>query len=286
MLLYPGSAVDNLAARMNAKARTVLFLFLCTAVVLLASPAPLTRAHSHNDYLHARPLADALAHGFRSVEADIWLTNGVLLVAHDLDKTEPGKTLQKLYLDPLRAFVRTNAAMRSGLPLMLLIDVKSEAEATYEVLRKVLNDYTDILTTFESNAVRTNAVMVVISGNRAETTMKSEPIRLAALDGRLTDLDGNPSAALVPLVSDNWTKHFKWRGAGEFPEEERAKLRSMVQRAHAQGRQLRLWATPDNSRGWKELHDAGVDLLNTDNLRGLETFLRTQAGRERPDSSR
>ena len=286
MLLYPGSAVDNLAARMNAKARTVLFLFLCTAVVLLASPAPLTRAHSHNDYLHARPLADALAHGFRSVEADIWLTNGVLLVAHDLDKTDPGKTLQKLYLDPLRSFVRTNAAMRSGLPLMLLIDVKSEAEATYEVLRKVLNDYTDILTTFESNAVRTNAVMVVISGNRAEATMKSEPIRFAALDGRLPDLDGNPPAALVPLVSDNWTKHFKWRGAGEFPEEERAKLRGMVRRAHAQGRRLRLWATPDNSPGWKELHDAGVDLLNTDNLGALETFLRAQAGRERPDASR
>jgi glycerophosphoryl diester phosphodiesterase len=272
---------------MNAKAGTVLFLLSCTATVLLsASPAPLIRAHSHNDYLHTRPLADALAHGFRSVEADVWLTNGVLLVAHDLDKTEPGKTLQKLYLDPLRAFVRTNVAMRSGPALTLLIDVKSEAESTYEVLQNVLKDYADILTTFESNTVRTNAVMVIISGNRAQATMKSEPVRLAAIDGRLPDLDANPPVALVPLVSDNWTRHFKWRGAGEFPEEERAKLRGMVQRAHAQGRRLRLWATPDNSRGWKELHEAGVDLLNTDDLAGLGTFLRAQAGPDRAHSSR
>ena len=48
---------------------------------------PLLRAHAHNDYLHSRPLADALAHGFWSIEADVWLTNGALLVAHDLDKT-------------------------------------------------------------------------------------------------------------------------------------------------------------------------------------------------------
>src|SRR6185503_11967561 len=70
--------------------------------------SPLSRAHAHNDYLHARPLADAFAHGFRSVEADVWLTNGVLLVAHDFKDTSAERTLQKLYLDPLRAFVKTN----------------------------------------------------------------------------------------------------------------------------------------------------------------------------------
>jgi len=32
---------------------------------------PLIPAHAHNDYLHARPLLDALDHGFCSVEADI-----------------------------------------------------------------------------------------------------------------------------------------------------------------------------------------------------------------------
>ncbi|MEC4021166.1 hypothetical protein QMK28_34095, partial [Streptomyces sp. H27-D2] len=36
-------------------------------------PAPLRRAHAHNDFVHPRPLLDALSHGFASVEADIWL---------------------------------------------------------------------------------------------------------------------------------------------------------------------------------------------------------------------
>jgi hypothetical protein len=37
-----------------------------------------------------------------------------------------------------------------------------------------------------------------------------------------------------------------------------------------------LWATPDNEAGWKELHEAGVDLLNTDHLAEMEKFLRAR----------
>jgi hypothetical protein len=106
--------------------------------------------------------------------------------------------------------------------------------------------------------------------------MRGELVRFAALDGRLPDLEANPSVALVPLISDNWTRHFKWRGTGSLPAEEREKLRALVERAHAQGRRIRLWATPDNSAGWKELRDAGADLLNTDRLAELEGFLRAK----------
>lgn len=245
------------------------------------APLPLPRAHAHNDYAHARPLSDALAHGFRSVEADIWLTNGALLVAHDFRDATLEKTLAKLYLDPLRAFVRTNAGEGRGRPLTLMIDVKSEAEKTYAVLREVLRGYADILTRFESNAIHTNAVIVIISGARAEATMRAESMRFAALDGRLPDLDTSPPPALVPLVSDNWTKFFQWRGVGAMPEPERGQLRQLVARTHAQGKRLRLWAAPDQEAGWKELFEAGVDLINTDKLAELEIFLRAQPA-ERP----
>ena len=185
---------------------------LGAAVFGAEAPAkvPLLRAHAHNDYLHARPLADALEHGFWSVEADVWLTNGALLVAHDLARTSPERTLQKLYLDPLRAFVRTNPAAKGTPPLTLLIDVKSEAESTWATLRGVLQGYGDILTRFESNSIRTNAVIAIISGERAEAKLRAETVRWAAVDGRLPDLDTASPVALVPLVSDNWTKQFKW----------------------------------------------------------------------------
>ena len=55
----------------------------CTAPIgAAAQPAPLEHAHAHNDYQHARPLFSALERGFRSVEADVHLVDGQLLVGH------------------------------------------------------------------------------------------------------------------------------------------------------------------------------------------------------------
>ena len=62
-----------------------------------------------------------------------------------------------------------------------------------------------------------------------------------------------------------------------MPEADRNKLKAIVDRAHAQGRKLRFWATPDTPEAWKTLRDAGVDLINTDNLDGLQKFLLNQS---------
>src|SRR4051812_50146961 len=91
-------------------------------------PRPLWRAHAHNDYLHPRPLLDALDHRFGSVEADISLVDGQLLVAHDPVELDPARTLESLYLNPLAARVKANrGSVYRGYrrPLQLLIDIKT-----------------------------------------------------------------------------------------------------------------------------------------------------------------
>jgi len=238
-------------------------------------PVPLPRAHAHNDYEHKRPLLDALDHGFCGVEADIYLVDGQLLVAHDRDKVSPARTLQKLYLDPLRDRVRRNGGRvyRDGPVVTLLIDIKSDAASTYGVLRDILRQYSEMLCTFSSGTMDTKAVRVVISGNRPRLMMEADSVRYAAFDGRLLDLDAKAPKEFIPLISDNWNLAFKWRGMGPFPAAERQKLRELVAQAHAQGRMVRFWAAPDRRAVWQELLDAGVDLINTDDLSGLKEFL-------------
>jgi len=124
---------------------------------------------------------------------------------------------------------------------------------------------------------------VIVSGNRAREMMAAEKNRLAAYDGRLADLDSSDLPQLIPLISDNWMLHFKWRAGpeeGPLPEPERAKLRQLVGRAHQQGRRLRLWGVPDRRVVWQELFDASVDLINTDDLEGLEKFFLDQPPRK------
>lgn len=245
-----------------------------------AGPVLLTRAHAHNDYEHEYPLQDALDLGFTSVEADIHLVNGELLVAHDLIDVQPELTLQSLYLNPLRERVNLNGGkvFANGPQFMLLIDIKSEAEATYAVLREVLQDYVVILSTTGFDGAQTGPVVAVISGNRPREVMEIDTVRYAYYDGRLEDLDSDAPANFIPLISDKWFVHFTWNGEGAMPAEERKKLIRIVAAAHAKERRVRFWATPDKPSParkavWLELLAAGVDLINTDDLEGLQQFL-------------
>src|SRR5690606_13567205 len=104
--------------------------------------------------------------------------------------------------------------------------------------------------------------------------MKTESPRYAGIDGRWDDLDSDLPADLLPLVSDNWFKHFRWTGHGDMPSAEQTKLQSAARRAHAKGRKLRFWATPDNAAMWRALKSGDVDHINTDDLPGLAKFLR------------
>jgi hypothetical protein len=240
-----------------------------------AAVAPVPRAHSHNDYEQARPLLDALEQGFCSVEADIFAINGKLLVAHDRSQVRPERTLQALYLDPLRTRVRTNRGRVyvAGPEFFLLIDFKTPSDSTWPVLRSVLDAYAEMLTTFTDEGTQTNAVTIVLSGNSPRPTLASESLRRAAIDGRQPDLDARPNRHLVPWISENWLALFSWRGQGEMPAQDRTKLSDFVRRAHAQGSRVRFWGGPDIESIWRAQYAAGVDFINTDKLAELRAFL-------------
>ena len=241
--------------------------------------SPIPRAHAHNDYEHTRPLLDALDQGFCSVEADIFLTkDGNLLVAHTVLGLKKENTLQKLYLDPLRQRAKANDGRihPNGPAFYLLIDIKTDAKTTFAALEKVLADYAEMLTTTEDGKTKAGAVNVIISGNTDREGITAPKKRLAAIDGRPNDLTGTEPAALIPWVSASWGSQFKWNGKGEMPADERAKLKEYVAKAHARGRMVRFWATPDKPEAWAEQLAAGVDLINTDKLPELREYLLKQ----------
>ena len=241
---------------------------------------PLIRAHAHNDYRHRQPLFDALKYGFTSIEADIHLKNGQLYVAHDRREITETNTLQSLYLEPLKRLIEKNggSVFKNGPPLTLFIDIKSEADSTYRVLEEVLKKYKDILIIYEGGKKTNGAIEVIVSGNRSAALKKENNIKYAFYDGRLEDLESALPHSIIPIISENWTNHFQWRGNAQLSVEEKEKLKRIVNQAHAQSRRLRFWATDIDSPEfqiniWKGLIAAEVDLINTDKLKGLRDFL-------------
>jgi len=264
--------------------KPALTLFLSVIVSLSAMAGgeviPLERGHSHNDYYRQRPLHDALDHGLCSVEADIFLVEGALLVGHDRHELKAERNLESMYLDPLRERARENGGrvFKDGPSITLLIDIKDDGETTYARLREVLAEYKDILTSFTNDSTTEGAVTVIISGSCPRDMILADSPRLAAIDGRIGDLERNPNPHTHPLISASWGSEFTWKSVGPFPEEEAAKLRGYVEKARANGQRLRFWALPLRVSAWHVAYDAGVDLINTDFPDRLQKFLHEKQG--------
>ena len=165
---------------------------------------------------------------------------------------------------------------KDGPPFCLLIDVKTEATKTYAELDRVLADYADILTVTRDGRTQRKAVTVVVSGNGDRDAVARQVVRYAAIDGRPADLDSDAPTDLLPWISASWPSLIKWDGTGAMPDVERASLREVVGKAHKRGRMVRFWATPERPEVWKELVGADVDLINTDMLAELRSFLLKQ----------
>ncbi|MEB3278557.1 MAG: hypothetical protein VKK42_06490 [Lyngbya sp.] len=125
------------------------------------------------------------------------------------------------------------------------------------------------------------AVTAIISGDRPREFMESQEVRYAGYDGRKDDIGTEVSPGFMPLISDNWNNFFTdelaWDGTGTIPEDTEAELNRIVSEVQGEDKIFRFWNLPqDGPSVWGPLYEAGIDLINTDDLAGLSTFIQSQ----------
>jgi len=254
---------------------TVTFLF--TILVMVAQTPVLPNAFSHNDYRRKRPLQDALNNGFRYVEADIYLRNDRLIVAHILPCLKKNRTLEALYLKPLLEYVQQDSTSRelNDGPLTLLIDIKSGGDETYRALLQVLEKYKPILSGYENGQTTLRNVTIVLSGHKPHELIQNAGSGYIFMDDNLKKISSYTTTDLYPIASCKYSRLLKWKGKGAIPPTEIQRLQYYVAAAHKNGSKVRLWAAPQNKAVWSELLKCNVDLINTDHLSNLRRFLTT-----------
>ena len=92
----------------TTKTLILIFLLVSAQYYCQAQSTPLPNGFAHNDYKHKRPLQEALDNGFTNIEADIFLRDTTLVVAHVCPVFRMRKTLEKLYLKPLYERIQQN----------------------------------------------------------------------------------------------------------------------------------------------------------------------------------
>src|SRR6056297_756380 len=239
----------------------ILFLFLFGTMV---GSSQGHKVHSHNDYEQQVPFWKAVSAGVASLEADVFLQHGNLLVAHELESTTDARTLKRLYLEPL------NEALDRGLlnntPLQLLIDIKSEAVPTLEALITALREYPSI--------IKSTNVSIVISGNRPEIAQYVTYPDFISFDYQTLDpIEDASIRDKVGLISLPFTRFTAWNGKGRLTKEDLERVTAVVEKAHSFGKPFRFWATPDSKTAWKAMVDLGVDYINTDHPYACVTYV-------------
>jgi len=232
-------------------------------------PRPIP-AYVHNDYVYSRPpLLDALNHGFLGVEADYFVVNGELLVAHDFDRVDPERTLRKLYLDPLRERVKRYGAVYPGGPVFTLnIESKRSRMETYVALHDLLAEYEDMLTVVRDGTVRPGPVQVILVGWFPPLEwLAAQPVRYVAVQSHFSELPENHAeypSHLLKLISQNYISLFRWHGEGPMPPEFCNKLAALVAAKRAvPGRILRIFHAPIHPAVYRAFVEAGVDRIGT-----------------------
>ena len=233
-------------------------------------------AFSHNDYWRARPLLDALSFRFNCVEADLWLIDGELYVAHSKSEINKKKTFEGMYIKPLVERIKKNGGkvyIGSDRPFFLMVDCKTSGEEMYPVLKRILEPYKELFCSIDNGEYKEGAILFFLSGSRPHETLPKETSRFVFLDGRVSDINKGISADLMPVISDNYRSHFSWRGRGKISEEELQKMRDIIDQVHKEGKLLRWRGAPKSKKFRRFLIKEGVDLIGTDNLKQLYDIL-------------
>ena len=223
--------------------------------------------HSHNDYASKLPFYEAYSNEAGVIEADVFIVNNELFVAHTSKEITPQNTLKSQYLDPLSNKLKSlgGKAYPSNKPLILMIDIKTEADPTLKLIAQQLKTYPDLI----SN----KNIKVVISGNRPSPTNWKEYPDFIYFDGRLNENYSPEQLSRVEMISEDLKQITIWNGKGVMTQSDAEKVQAIIKKVHDQNKKVRFWATQDNVNTWMTLMNLKVDFIGTDNVAELTHFI-------------
>lgn len=234
------------------------------------------KIHSHNDYQQRVPLYQAYAQQLASIEADVFATGRAdeVLVAHDRKDLPQALTLDQLYIRPLVSLYRQHggrAWRHSEQSPVLLIDLKMPADSVMHLIVAKLDAFPDVFDP-QTNPL---AVRVVISGSVPDATRFDAYPAFIYFDGSRLDYTDRQLQRIY-MISLNLRRYTQWDGRSALSGTDRRTLTDVIRQAHALGKPIRFWGTPDTELAWKTFRELGVDYINTDQPEACAAFFRQQ----------
>ena len=240
-----------------------LLLALALTCCGAAAAQPPVLIHSHNDYAQRVPFFQAYAQQVSSIEADVFLHDGQLLVGHDVEDLRADMTFEALYVEPIVTLFARNggrAFRDSDQTLQLMVELKSETDPTLRAVAALLGRWPEVF----DPEVNPAAVRVAVTGRVPAPEAFDRYPRFLGFDGAW-DADYTPEQLeRIALISTNFRDFSQWNGKGTIIPAEKERLEQVIDRAHEQGKPVRFWNAPEGTTVYYTFYDMGIDYINTD----------------------
>jgi len=248
-----------------------IFSLLLGAFVLTTSAQEYTSSSifAHNDYVHPIPFFSSYFEQVGFIEADIFLQKNNLMVAHTISEIDEDKTLEELYLKPLQKKIIQNKGFvypSHEKSLTLMIDLKTEGVPTLNILIKKLKKYPQLISC--------PTLSIVISGSVPDPSQWKNYPSFIYFDGRPGISYSKEQLDRIQLISTNFKDHTQWNGKGVLIKTDREKITTLIQEVHTKGKRIRFWGAPDFDNAWMIFMGLKVDILGTDHVASLATYLK------------
>jgi hypothetical protein len=247
----------------------VLLLLLSVDSCNTASLLP---AYSHNDYRNRRPVHDALALGYRGVEADVFRVGTELVVGHDRGALRGASTLSHLYFAPLRDRLHTcGYVLSDSTPLFLNIELKEADPVAFQYLLGQLREFEEL---FAAQPTGAAAVQVTLVGWWPSPDSVPWPNYLR-VQLAIEQLEHIPviDSARVGFVSVDYEKFLRWRGVADSQSVAQMTMTTARELARTLRKPLRVHHAPAERSVYSWLLWQGVTLVGTTDLQRSRAIL-------------
>lgn len=265
--------VTNIQSKIYYMVRLTLSGILIFVISIVnGQEFPTSAIFAHNDYDQPAPfhVAYALQVGF--IEADVFLDNGDLMVAHHRNEIQKGRTLDELYLKLLQKKISVNngnAYPDASRTLTLMIDLKTEGVPTLNAVVKRFQKYPGL--------INCKTLQIAISGNVPDPTLWKNYPDFIHFDGRPGIDYSKEQLDRISLISASFGSYSHWNGKGVLTKSDREKIVSVITEVHSKGKRIRFWGIPDFKNSWLMLMDLQADVIGTDHVPELVAFAKSLA---------
>lgn len=241
----------------------ILFLFQITFSQRYEKPIILSR-----NFNNATDLWESIGRGIVNYEADVMYIYGKNYVTPLMPDSATHKlpTLNDAYLYPLfKQFKKNNGEIIPGYSgdIFLVLNFATQPVQIYKQLAAEMRPFADMLT-FTLNGKKHQGKMQILIKNKAslETINNIKPSFLG-LVGNFADIDKNVDSNLMPLIEVDLNEISNWKGTGNIPFEDYSKIKSLVEKVHAQNKKISINKCPAYKSVAELIKSSKADFVNT-----------------------